>query len=286
MGGDTAAYLLAVAGCAVATLIRMALEPILGETSHFIIYYLAVAPAAIIGGLRPGLLATFLAALFGVAFLAAPDHLIWPPDPAFATRLVLFVLSGVMISMIAQRAVTSRRTAQHRLAEIGAIYRNAAVGMCLLDAELRFRAVNQSFAEIAGHSVADHLGHSIHEILPASLAAQAEPRIRQALKMGQPELNHEITDLRLDDGRTVTLLASYNPVYSQDGHMLGISIIFQDLTTQRENQQRLRQSEGRLRAIFDNAGVGIVEVSGDDQFIAANEQACEFSATRLGSFST
>lgn len=37
----------------------------------------------------------------------------------------------------------------------------------------------------------------------------------------------------------------------------------------------VRESEDRLKAIFDNAGVGIVEVADDDRFIAVNDRICE-----------
>jgi PAS domain S-box-containing protein len=44
---------------------------------------------------------------------------------------------------------------------------------------------------------------------------------------------------------------------------------------ERATQEALRTSERRLRATFDKAGVGIVEVAGDDHFVAANDRACE-----------
>ena len=37
-------------------------------------------------------------------------------------------------------------------------------------------------------------------------------------------------------------------------------------------EQALRESEERLRAIFDNAGVGLVEVAADDRIMAANDR--------------
>ncbi len=37
----------------------------------------------------------------------------------------------------------------------------------------------------------------------------------------------------------------------------------------------LRESEERLRAVFDNAGVGLVEVARDDRIVAANNRLCE-----------
>ncbi|MBI5440172.1 MAG: hypothetical protein HY900_03055, partial [Deltaproteobacteria bacterium] len=43
---------------------------------------------------------------------------------------------------------------------------------------------------------------------------------------------------------------------------------------EREAAEALRASGERFRAIFDKAGVGIVEVAGDDRFIAVNDRIC------------
>ncbi len=40
-------------------------------------------------------------------------------------------------------------------------------------------------------------------------------------------------------------------------------------------QDKLRESEQRLRASFDNAAMGLAEVDADDQFIAVNDRACQ-----------
>jgi PAS domain S-box-containing protein len=42
----------------------------------------------------------------------------------------------------------------------------------------------------------------------------------------------------------------------------------------------LRESEERARAIFDNVGVGIVEVEKDERFVAVNDRACEILGYR------
>ncbi len=48
-----------------------------------------------------------------------------------------------------------------------------------------------------------------------------------------------------------------------------------NLVTMREQAEALHQSEARLRATFDNAGVGIVETAGEeDRFVAVNDRIC------------
>jgi len=47
-----------------------------------------------------------------------------------------------------------------------------------------------------------------------------------------------------------------------------------------QQAEALRESEERFRAIFDNAGVGIVEVEENDHFIAVNDRACKILGYR------
>ena len=53
----------------------------------------------------------------------------------------------------------------------------------------------------------------------------------------------------------------------------------EELTTANEelhdNEQALRRSEERLRATFNNAGVGLAEVERDDRIVAANDRLCQ-----------
>jgi PAS domain S-box-containing protein len=46
------------------------------------------------------------------------------------------------------------------------------------------------------------------------------------------------------------------------------------LAQSRRQTDARAKSEQRLRAIFDNAGIGILEVEGSDRFVAANDKAC------------
>ncbi|NLT67493.1 MAG: PAS domain S-box protein [Acidobacteria bacterium] len=51
----------------------------------------------------------------------------------------------------------------------------------------------------------------------------------------------------------------------------GVALDIEDL---KQASEALRRSEQRLRAIFDNAGVGIMEADRDDCLLAVNDQAC------------
>ncbi|MFN8474605.1 MAG: GAF domain-containing protein [Anaerolineae bacterium] len=110
------AYVLAVAVTAVAMLITLSV-PVIRERSPLILPITAIAVSAWYGGLWPGLIATFIATLvFIPVFLAG-----LPPDPflesAEAFRLILFVVSGALVSALGEGRLRAEMNARDAEAE-------------------------------------------------------------------------------------------------------------------------------------------------------------------------
>ncbi|HEX2970207.1 MAG TPA: PAS domain S-box protein [Bacteroidales bacterium] len=72
------------------------------------------------------------------------------------------------------------------------------------------------------------------------------------------------------DGTTV--LSSWANVKISSGIQIGIGI---DIRKRKQDEEALRRSEQRLRSIFGNAAIGIVEVDSEDRIISVNERACD-----------
>lgn len=54
-----------------------------------------------------------------------------------------------------------------------------------------------------------------------------------------------------------------------------VNIYGRDITQQKQAEEVLRESEARLRATFDHAAMGIVEVDGDGRFVVVNNRICQ-----------
>ena len=76
---------------------------------------------------------------------------------------------------------TKRETFHNQALELDHLYQTAPVGLCLLDRNLRYLRINQLLAEIHGKSVAEHIGRSVQEVLPA-LAPTLMPMHRRILE--------------------------------------------------------------------------------------------------------
>jgi two-component system, chemotaxis family, CheB/CheR fusion protein len=72
----------------------------------------------------------------------------------------------------------------------------------------------------------------------------------------------------------VPCAVTINAITTENGVSEGLRWMLADVTERKEAEERLRQSDERLRAMFEKAVVGIIEVDRDGHCIDANEQLC------------
>ena len=162
------AYAVAVLGAFATGFIRHALDPIWGSKFPFTAFYPAVALAAWLGGLGPGLLATVLATIGALWFMpnlgaswrdSAPDWI----------ALTLFLLVNVFISVLSEALHRARRRVEVALdsqQELLGIAERAADTVRrvqrVTDVVLRDLPLDQLLHEVLGR---------VRAVLPADLAA-------------------------------------------------------------------------------------------------------------------
>ena len=134
-----------------------------------------------------------------------------------------------------------------------ATYQSAPVGLCVLDAELRFVRINARLAEINGCSVEAHCGRTVAEVVP-DVAARAEAALRRVLATGEPVLGVEITaETPAAPGECRTWVESWYPLRGSDGCVIGISVVAEDVTDRRRAEAAQRASDERYRALVEAA---------------------------------
>src|SRR5262249_49306586 len=98
--------------------------------------------------------------------------------------------SKVHPAIEASRAITDPDPQLSR-AELQQLYDTAPVARGVVDTDLRYVRVNEQLAAINGRTVDQHLGRSIHEMVP-QLAPVLEPIYRRVFETGEPALNVEV----------------------------------------------------------------------------------------------
>jgi PAS domain S-box-containing protein len=153
-----------------------------------------------------------------------------------------------------QEAQEARATAQESLALLDTLLATAPVGFAFMDPDLRYRRINEALAAINGLPPAAHLGRTLHEVLPA-LTPILEPLHRHVLETGQPLVNVELSGEKptapLEQGHW---LASYYPVRTHDGRLLGVGVMVIDVTEHR----RADETRAQLAAIVASSHDAIV----------------------------
>src|SRR5262249_55417287 len=120
---------------------------------------------------------------------------------------------------------------------------------------------------MAGMRVEDMLGRTVWELVPAVLGTEMESACRRAVASG-----------------TVQRLESYDALLGRWFEQRlyptadGLAILSSDVTERRQAEQALGQREAEFRAMFELAGVGLVQVdAATGRFLRVNRRQCEIT---------
>ncbi|MEO8267022.1 MAG: HD domain-containing phosphohydrolase [Ilumatobacteraceae bacterium] len=152
----------------------------------------------------------------------------------------------------ARRQLDEQANETHAL--LDTLLSTAPVGLLFLDREFRYVRVNEIVAALDGaDSVDEHLGQTLAKVAPA-LWPQIEQHCRKVLETGQPVLNVELSGPSLvDQGKVHYWLDNIYPI-RVDAEIVGLGIIFVDVTDRKENETALAAlTEASVDAIANAA---------------------------------
>ncbi|MEZ5650883.1 MAG: chemotaxis protein CheB [Burkholderiaceae bacterium] len=147
-------------------------------------------------------------------------------------------INGVVITYSDVTLVRrNEQLAGERLAKLEAVYQHAPIGLAFIDDDMRYQHVNEALARFNGVSVADHIGRTPWELLPAELAEQAKALKQEVLLSRKPRVNVRLRSRTAASGEYIRdWLASYFPVFARDGATLGVTIMVRDVTAERQEE--------------------------------------------------
>lgn len=131
-------------------------------------------------------------------------------------------------------------------------------------ADYRFLAVNPAFEKMTGLAAQKVIGRTVLDILPETEPYWIETYGKVALT-GEPAFFDNYT-AALDKHFQITV---FRPAPGQ------FACILADITQQKKDQERLRESEERFRTIFEQAAVGVARGSIEGHFLEVNDKFCQ-----------
>ena len=210
----------------------------------FVVYSLAVVWTSILGGTKPGLVATLFSALLN-CFLVPPAYTLRLADADQVVKIVVFaVVGGVTALLIGTGGELQRRLDAERR-RLKVTLKSIGDAVIATDLQGRVTFINAAAEQATGWNAAEAEGRMLHEvftIVNEQTRVNVESPAEKVLRMGQVvgSANHSL--LIRSDGSEIPIDDSAAPIFSA-GVLIGVVLVFRDVTEARLTQATLLQSE-------------------------------------------
>ncbi|MGC2273199.1 MAG: sigma 54-interacting transcriptional regulator [Candidatus Sulfotelmatobacter sp.] len=129
---------------------------------------------------------------------------------------------------------------------LAAYFSASRVGLCILDADLRYLAINNTLAEMNGIPAAAHLGKSIREML-GDFAELVEPGLNRVLTTGQAVSNLELSFILSNRSEPGHWMEHFIPIKDATGKVTQLGLVVVEITEQKKLEGSLRSVSEKLR---------------------------------------
>ena len=128
--------------------------------------------------------------------------------------------------------------------------------MVYVDAQRRYRYVNDAFLDYAGLPTAEVIGRSVLEVLGPERAGALDPILRRVESGEQVSVERLIA---FADGRSRWMNVDFTPRHDSRGRYLGYYAATSDIHEQKKIEEELRRANSVLSAHFDNTPLAVIE---------------------------
>ena len=274
-------YGVTVAVVAVAAIVRRLLDPILGDSPPFPTYFIAVIFSAWYAGLRPAILATLLGFIVPSFVFASPQFAVLEGTaPQLLASVMYFVVCSAIIAFseamrIAQRRATqSEQFARQQAETLRITFASIGDAVLTTDARGRIAFLNPVGEALTGWKLVEAVGQpleAVFNIVNEQTRERAENPVAKVLHDGKIVGLANHTLLIAKDGIERAIDDSAAPICDAAGTIVGVVMIFRDVTEQRKAEARERQllahmaaTNAKFRAFFEQGALfsGIMDING------------------------
>jgi PAS domain S-box-containing protein len=242
-------YAMTPLAIAMAVLLKLLLDPLIGHNAPFLLAYSAVMFAAWYGGFGPGLLATALAAVTCSYLYLLPLHsFIALVKFSSVVQLIVFVLEGAMVSGLIAAMHGARLQARKSEARFRLMVENVRdYAMFMIDLEGRIESWDGGAVRLMGYQDAEIVGEPFAKLFaPEDLQAD-EPQHQLATAAKEGRAFGECWHVRKDGSRfwasgVLTL------VRDGSGRPLGFADVVRDRTEQKRAELDLCHAKEEAEA--------------------------------------
>ena len=251
------ASVLAVIATAGAVSLRALLTPWLGFELPYITFFGAVMAAAWYGGLYPGLLATVLSAAATLFWFVTPAWSVRLTEPSHIIGVVLFVLTGALMSVAAERLLSARQqiealrardhsersAADRARALLAAVVESSEDAILTKSLQGTILSWNAGAEQMFGYPAAEAVGSHVRLIVPAGRRDE-EADILTRVSRGERVLPFE-TERVAKNGTVLDVSVTLSPIRGDSGAIIGASSIARDIGARKALEGSLRDADRR-----------------------------------------
>ena len=265
-------YAVAIVAVVIATIIRLLIDPLVGDRMIFFTFFFAVILSAWYGSFGPGLLAVGLSILAANYFFMEPRFGWGLSKTSDQFDLLRFVLVGVSTAVLCGQLrwraemllkqqqeckLAEERVQQHRdllqvtLAGIG----DAVIST---DAAGQITFINPVAEKLTGWRSAEALGlplEKVFAIINEQSRQAVETPVAHVLREGKiiGLANHTV--LIAKDRTELVIEDSAAPIKDRQGKIVGVVLVFRDATEKRNSERQLQKQAERQRLLGEAAAV-------------------------------
>lgn len=216
-----------------------------------------------------------------LAFWFPIGGLLWWADLVATIGSVIAAgFAAFIVPHVLQMVHTSRenRLLSDQIRESEARFRGtfeqAAVGMLHVTQDGQFLRANQKACDIFGYEEHELLALRFLDITHPDDLEKGKEALAQMVSGEIPHCTFEKRYIR-KDGVTIWGDLFSKPVRGDDGELLYLVSIVQDIEERKQARLRLQESEAILRETFEKAAVGIAHVGPDGHWLRVNQTLCD-----------
>jgi PAS domain S-box-containing protein len=268
-------YGVAVLVVGVALGFKLLLDPVIPQDVPFLLLFGAVMVSAWYGGLGPGLLTMVLAGLATDYLFLRPQD---PVDPGVIPLLVFFV-EGTLVCLLTEALRTARRRAEaskeeaerdhERLRRSEEHFRSLVEGMrehAIFTLDPQGRVANWDAERLTGYTANEVVGKHFSLFFTEDDVEQGRPQRHLELAEDEDRYREEVPFVHRDGSKLRTDTTT-TALHDRRGKLRGFSVVAQDVTEQREAEERLRESEALYRNVVEQVAENIFLLDPDTGLI-------------------
>jgi PAS domain S-box-containing protein len=188
--------------------------------------------------------------------------------PASFLNLQVLMISYALTGLAVVATVNRRRMAESALLRLATALDSVGEGIMITDADATITHVNPAFELMTGYSRHEVVGKNPRLLKSGEHDAGLYRQLWATILHGGV-WRGSLVD-RKKDSALYDVDSTIAPIRDADGSLVGYVAVSRDVTLQRDTERALRNSESRLRTIFDSAADGIITVDEDGVIESAN----------------